>query len=375
MKKNYKIFTINPGSTTTKIALFEGKNMVFEKNVNHDARKLAEFSHISEQRVYRKEMILSILKENAISLDGLDAVVGRGGGLLALPGGTYQIDETILDHARKGQNGVTHPAQLGSQLAEEFRLEYGGQGFIVNPPDVDEYHDLARMTGLKDIHRSSHIHSLNQKETAIRHAATLGKAYEDCNFIVCHIGGGVSIAAHRKGQMIDGTDTVEGEGPMAPTRMGAVPASPLIRMCYSGKYTEKEMLGLCTRGGGFVSHLGTSDALVVSTKAKEGDPKARIVWRTMIYQITKAVGSMSAVLKGDVDGILLGGGIVYNDELVQLIQEACSFIAPVSAYPGEFEMEAMASGAERVLSGKEEALIYSGKPSWDGFGFEGESHD
>ena len=374
MSGSYKIFTINPGSTSTKIALFQGEEKVFEKNVSHDAAKLAELGHVSNQKDYRKQMILSLLAENGISLDGLDGVVGRGGGLMALPGGTYEIDETILNHARTGANGVTHPAQLGSQLADEFRAEFGGRGFVVNPPDVDEYQDLARVTGAKDIYRGSHIHSLNQKETAIRHAAALGKSYDECNFIVAHIGGGVSIAAHRKGKMVDGTDTVEGEGPMAPTRMGSVPAAPLIRLCYSGKYTEKEMLERCTRGGGFVSHLGTSDALEVSTKARSGHEESRLVWDAMIYQIIKAVGSMGAVLEGKVDGVLLGGGIVYNEELVEKITRACSHIAPITAYPGEFEMEAMASGAERVLSGREEALKYSGKPCWDGFTFNGESH-
>lgn len=362
---NYKIFTINPGSTTTKIALFENGIMTFSSNVSHDAKKLGEFANISDQLPYRKETIMNLLRENQVSLEGVTAFVGRGGGLLALPGGTYEIDETLLAHARVGANGITHPAQLGSQLAEEFREEFGGRGFVVNPPDVDEYQEVARVTGCKEILRSSHIHSLNQKETAIRHAQGLGKSYEDCNFIVCHLGGGISVAAHRHGKMVDGMDNVEGEGAMAPTRMGAVPAMPLIRLCYSGKYTENEMLARCTKTGGFVDHMGTSDALEVFNKAQAGDSYGKLLWDAMIYQLIKVIGSMAAVLHGKVDAVLLGGGMVYNEDLVSQITEACSFIAPVTAYPGEFEMEAMANGAVRVLEGKEEVKQYSGKPAWE----------
>lgn len=363
----YKIFAINPGSTSTKITLFEGDQVLFTANVNHDAAVLGQFLEMSEQLPYRMETILRLLEDNRVSLEGTDAFVGRGGGLLALPGGTYEIDELLLEHARTGANGVTHPAQLGSQLAHNFCQLYGGRGFVVNPPDVDEYEDIARVTGIKGITRASHIHSLNQKETAIRHAGARGREYQDCNFIVCHIGGGISVAAHKRGRMIDGTDVVEGEGPMAPTRAGAVPAAPLIRMCYSGQFSEKEMLAKCTRNGGLVDLAGTADALEISTRAKQGDRYAKLIWDAMIYQINKAIGSMAAVLKGDVDGILLGGGMVYNEDLVAQITEACSFIAPIYAYPGEFEMEAMASGAIRVLEGRESVKKYTGVAAWTGF--------
>ncbi len=364
----YKVFAINPGSTSTKIALIEDEKTVFSANVSHDAAKLAEFDGISAQMPYRKETIMNLLKENNISLEGVDAFVGRGGGLLSLVGGTYEIDETLLDHATRGANGVQHPAQLGSQLAEEFRKEFGGKGFVVNPPDVDEYQDLARMTGIKGVYRTCHLHSLNLKETAIRHASTLGKKYEECNFVVCHIGGGISVSAHREGKMVDGFDIVGGEGPMAPTRSGSVPVSALLK--YAEGKDLKEVKGLCTRNGGFVSHLGISDALEISNRAAAGDKEAAMLWNTMIYQITKCIGSMAAVLHGKIDGILLGGGMVYNKDLVAQIKDACEWIAPVTAYPGEFEMEAMAAGAIRVLSGNEEAKHYSGKPAWEGFDFE-----
>ncbi len=364
---SYKVFAINPGSTSTKIALFQDDKKIFSANVSHDASELAKFRDLSEQLPYRKETILQLLRENHISLEGTDAFVGRGGGLLSVLGGTYEINDILLDHARTCKNGVIHPATLGSQLADQFAKEYGGREFVVNPPDTDEFEPVARVTGIKEIERHSHLHALNLKETAIRHAESLGKKYEDCNFVVCHIGGGISVSAHRKGRMIDGTDIVEGEGPMAPTRAGAVPAFSMIKLCFSGKYTEKELLAKCNRTGGMVDHLGTSDAVEVCRRADEGDQYARLIWDAMIYQIIKTIGSMAAVLHGEVDGILLGGGMVHSEDLVKQITDACSFIAPVSAYPGEFEMEAMAAGAIRVLDGQEEVKHYTGEPVWQGF--------
>lgn len=365
----YKVFAINPGSTSTKIALFEGEETVFSANVSHEAEKLAEFESISDQLPYRKETILNLLEENNISLENVDAFVGRGGGLLALQGGTYEIDEMILDHARKGANGVSHPAQLGSQLAEEFRQQFGGKGFVVNPPDVDEIQDLARVTGIKGVYRMVHLHALNLKETAIRHAESLGKKYEDCSFIVCHIGGGISVSAHQAGKMIDGFDIVGGEGPMAPTRCGSVSVANLLKYMEDNQLTTAEVRQLCTRNGGFVSHAGISDALELTKRAAAGDKYAQILWNAMIYQINKCIGSMATVLEGRIDGILLGGGMVFNEELVCKIKAACEWIAPVTAYPGEFEMEAMAAGAVRVLSGQEEVKHYSGRPVWEGFDF------
>ena len=361
-----KIFAINPGSTSTKIALIDGDSTLFSKNVAHDANKLAEFDGISAQLPYRKETILNLLAEDHVTLDDVDAFVGRGGGLLSMEGGVYEVDELLLDHATRGANGVQHPAQLGPQLANEFARQYQKPAFVVNPPDVDEMQEIARMTGLEGVYRTMHLHSLNLKETAIRHAQGMGKKYEECNFIVCHIGGGISVSAHRQGKMVDGNDIVGGEGPMAPTRCGDIPASALIKYC-AGK-DPKEAKAICTRTGGLVSWLGTSDALEVTKRAAEGDKKAEMVWNTMIYQITKYIGAMAAVLHGQVDGILLGGGMVHNKQLVA-IKEACGFIAEVSAYPGEFEMEAMASGAARVLTGVEQAKKYSGKPAWEGFDF------
>lgn len=364
----YKIFTINPGSTSTKIALFENERVLFSENVSHAAEELAQYPTISAQLAYRKETIDALLNENSFSLDGVNAFVGRGGGLLSMDGGTYEIDELVLDHAMRGANGVLHPAMLGPQIAHKYARLYQAKAYVVNPPDVDELQDLARMTGIKGVYRTVHLHALNLKETAIRHAESMSKKYEDCNFIVCHIGGGISVSAHRHGKMVDGYDIVGGEGPIAPTRCGSVAVSDILRYCRDNDLQRVEQL--CTKSGGFVSHLGISDALEVSNRANAGDPYAAMLWNTMIYQIEKCIGSMAAVLHGKIDGILLGGGMVYNADLVSQIKSACEWIAPVTAYPGEFEMEAMAAGAIRVLGGKEDVKRYSGVCSFQGFGFE-----
>lgn len=361
---NYRILAINPGSTSTKVAVFDDEIEVFSKNIAHDAEVLAKYEKITDQKPYRASLILDALKENKIELDSLSAVVGRGGGLLAVEGGVYKIDELLLEHAEKGANGVVHPAQLGSLLANDIAKEYGIPSFVVNPPDTDELQPVARLTGIKDVYRNVHLHALNLKETAIRHASTLNKKYEDCNFIVCHIGGGVSVSAHQKGKMIDGNDIVGGEGPMAPTRCGNIPAVELINLCFASA-DKKTVKSLCTRTGGFVSHLQTSDAREVTKLASEGNKRAQLVWDTFKYQIIKEIGAMATALEGKVDGILLGGGIVHDKGLVEYIDKTCSWIAPITAYPGEFEMEAMAAGAIRVLEGVEEVKIYSGKPVWN----------
>ena len=364
-KRPWRILVVNPGSTSTKIGVFDGAECRLSKNVAHDARDLAKYDGVSAQMPYRCDLILKTLAEAGIELEDFDAFVGRGGGLLPLPGGTYSINETMLEHARIGANGVQHPAQLGPQIAHEFAARFGKPAFVVNPPDTDELCDLARMTGIKGVYRNVHLHALNLKETAIRHAEKLGRAYGDCNFIVCHIGGGISISAHRKGKMVDGNDIVGGEGPMAPTRCGSAPAIEVAR--YTAEHGLKNARSLCMKTGGFVDLLGTSDAIEVCERAAAGDAAAARAWDAMVYQICKWIGEMACVLKGDVDGILLGGGMVHNKGLVSSIEGACSWIAPVSAYPGEFELEAMASGARRVLDGTEKALSYTGKPVFTGF--------
>lgn len=369
--KAYKVFTINPGSTSTKIALFEGEQCLYSQNVSHEAKELEKYAAMPAQLPYRRDTILALLDKAGIQLADVDVFVGRGGGLLAMEGGTYAVTEQMLEHARTCANGVVHPAALGSQLAYEFAQTYGAKAMVVNPPDVDELQELARMTGIKGVYRIIHLHALNLKETAIRHSKNvLHKKYEACNYVVCHIGGGISVSAHQNGKMIDGYDIVGGEGPMAPTRSGSISVANLLAYIEKNQYEIADMKKLCTRTGGFVNHVGISDALELTRRAKAGDKYAEMLWNTMIYQIEKCIGAMAAVLHGQVDGILLSGGMVHNPDLVSQITTACSFIAPVSAYPGEFEMEAMAAGAVRVLEGEEELRTYTGKPVWDGFDWE-----
>lgn len=364
--KNYKVFAINPGSTSTKIAMFEGEKEIFSRNISHDAEKLKEFKEISDQLPYRKEMILNVLKEEGQTLEGVDAFSARGGGLVNVEGGVYTIGEKLLEHARECYT-VKHPATLGAQLADAFSKEFGGAAFVVNPPDVDEFQDVARVTGLKGVYRESRIHALNQKEIGIRFAAKQGKKYEDMNLIICHIGGGISVTAHRMGKMVDSNDIANGDGPMAPTRCGQLPVKDVVTMCYSGKYTEKEMREKITKTGGLVDHLGTSDAREVTAMIENGNKYAKLIYDSMIYEIGKTAGSMAAVLHGKIDGIVLTGGISHDKYVVEKLTEMLSFIAPVTVMAGEFEMEALAAGAIRVLSGEEEAKTYTGIPVWSGF--------
>ncbi len=366
MTKTYKIFTINPGSTSTKIALFENDNRVFAVNVSHDAAELAKFTEISDQFDYRKDTILSELAKQNVTLDGTDAFVGRGGGLVGLEGGTYTVNDILYNHAKVGFT-IKHPATLGSQLARYFSQQYGGIALVVNPPDVDELQLVARVTGIANVTRESRGHPLNQKEIGIRYASSIGKRYEDLNLIISHIGGGVSITAHQKGRMIDTNDVVNGDGPMAPTRVGSIPCKDIINMCFSGEYTKKQMMDYLTKNGGIVDHLGTSDAREVRAMIDKGDKYAELVYDAMIYQIGKFIGAYAAVMHGKVDAIILTGGIANDTYLTSKVTEMVSFIAPVKVMPGEFEMEALASGALRVLKGDEQPKEYTGIPVFTGF--------
>ena len=362
-----KVFAINPGSTSTKIALFEDEECLFKSTVRHPSEELAKYGSLSEQMGYRVASIATTLEEGGVDLSGCDAFVGRGGGLLPMEGGVYEVTDLVAEHSITCANGVIHPAGLGPTLARSFAERFGGRAFVVNPPDTDELCDLARMTGIKDVYRNVHLHALNLKETAIRHAASMGRAYEGCNFVVCHLGGGLSVSAHRHGRMIDGNDIVGGDGPMAPTRCGAVPVVEVLNYLEAGHSTV-EVRKMCMKTGGFEDLLGTSDAIEVVKRAGEGDAMAALAWHGMIYQVCKEIGAMAAALGGRVDGILLGGGMVYEQSLVATIEDACGWIAPVTAYPGEFEMEAMAAGAIRVLTGKEVLKVYTGIPVFRGFG-------
>lgn len=369
MTETYRILAINPGSTSTKVALFENRRQRFAANVAHEAAELETFAEISDQLPYRRAVILDTLEKNGIRIEELDAFVGRGGGLVGLEGGTYPVNDILLDHARVGFT-VKHPAILGSQLAHEMAGIHGKPAFVVDPPDVDEFEPLARITGLSDVFRESRGHPLNQKAVARRYAAETGRRYEELNLVVSHLGGGVSVAAHRKGRMVDSTDVINGDGPMAPTRAGAVPAAAIIKMCFSGKYSEQEMLRRIGKNGGFVDHLQTSDAREVKARMDRGDAGAKRVYDALAYQVGKSIGAYAAVLKGEVDGILLAGGMAHDDYLISKITDRVAFIAPVKVYAGEFEMEALAAGALRVLTGEEQPKTYTGIPVWEKFGKE-----
>jgi len=362
MDKIYKIFTINPGSTSTKIALFENENKVFGVTLEHEASELAKFEKLSEQLPYRREKILQALKEQDLTLENTDAFVGRGGGLAPLISGTYTVNETLLKHARECFAGV-HPATLGAQLAASFAEEFGGSQYVVNPPDVDEFCDLARITGIKGVYRESRIHALNQKEMAIRYAEGIGRKYEDLNLIVAHIGGGISVTAHRKGRMIDSNDILNGDGPFAPTRCGSIPVSALLKM------DPAEVKPKITKTGGLVDHLGTSDTREVKHRIEAGDKYAKLIYDAMIYQIAKQIGAMATVLRGEIDAIIFTGGISNDSYLTDELKGYVGFLAPVAVMPGEFEMEALAAGALRVLRGEEEPKEYTGIPVWTGFDF------
>lgn len=365
---SYKIFAINPGSTSTKVALFEDDKKIFSANIEHEAEELKQFKEINDQFDYRKDKILAHLKEAGQDISDCDAFSGRGGGLVSCPGGTYTVNSKLYEHARLGF-AVKHPATLGSQLAKYFADEYGARAFVVNPPDVDEFIDVARVTGWKGIYRESRIHALNQKEIGIRFAEATGKKYSELNLIICHIGGGISVTAHEHGKMIDSNDIANGDGPMTPTRCGSIPVRDVMKECFSGKYTQEQMYQRITKSGGLVDHLGTSDAIEVGHMIANGNEYAKIVYDAMIYQIGKYAGSMAAALHGHVDGIILTGGISHDKYLVEKLTAMIEFIAPVTVMAGEFEMEALAAGALRVLTEKEEAKEYTGIPAWNGFNF------
>lgn len=368
-----EIFVINPGSTSTKIALFEGEKMIFSKNVEHSAEELMAFKEIVDQLEYREAIILEEVKKAGYTLEGCDAFVGRGGSTRTLTGGTYEANDILLEHLRIGIAGY-HPASLGVLLANRFASRCGGRVFMVNGPLTDEFQDVARVTGFRDIYRESITHALNQKEVGIRYARSKGKRYQDVNLVISHLGGGVSVTAHRKGRMVDSTDVLHGDGPMAPTRAGTLPAVALSKLCYSGQYTQREIYNRITKSGGLVDHLGTSDAREISSRIQAGDLHAKLIYDAMIYQVAKSIGSYATVLKGQVDAILLTGGIARDEYVVEGIREMTAHIAPIEVYAGEFEMEALATGALRVLNGEESPLSYTGDPVWEGFSFVQNKH-
>ena len=360
---SYKVFVINPGSTSTKLAYFDGEDKLFETNVFHDAPELAKFPTINDQLPYRMEVIQQFLKENDIDLTGVDAIVGRCGACVPCEGGVYEITDLLINDCKNAAGGVEHPSNLGVQLAAGLQKIYGGRAFTVDSPKTDEFQEVARITGVKGIYRASNVHALNIKGTAKKHCRINGLDYKNSSFIVCHIDGGITISALKNGRIIDATDNAGGEGPFTPTRTGALPISGVFDTFF-GK-DLKESKKVLTRTGGFVSYFGTSNSDKVHQMVQDGDREASLVWNAMIYNICKYIGSMAVVLDGKVDGIVCGGGLLRFEDIKQQIEKSCGWIAPVSFYPGEVEHEAMATGAIRVLKGEEEPRIYTGQPVWN----------
>ncbi len=353
----YRILIVNPGSTSTKIAVFEDEEELFSVNLFHPAEEIAKYKRIIDQYEFRKEVILSTLKERGIELNSLSAVVGRGGLLRPIEGGTYLVNEKMLKDLREGVQGE-HASNLGGIIANAIASPLGIPAFIVDPVVVDEMDPIAKYSGLPEITRRSIFHALNQKCVARKAAQELGKKYEEVNLIVCHMGGGISVSAHRNGRVVDVNNALNGDGPFAPERAGGLPAADLIELALSGKYTKEELKKKLAGKGGVVAYLGTNDMKEVKKRIKEGDKKAEEVYRAMAYQVAKEIGGLSAVLFGKVDAIVLTGGLAHDEMFVNWIKERVSFIAPVLVYPGGDEMRALAAGALRVLRGEEEAKKY-----------------
>lgn len=366
MDKSFRILAVNPGSTSTKIALFDNDDEVFSETINHAAEDLKVFKEIQDQLGYRRDMVEKTMESKGYKLTEVDVFVGRGGGLLPLVGGTYEVTELLAEHASRGMTG-NHPAQLASQICKQFAEKYDKKAFVVNPPDVDEFDDVSRVSGLKGVYRESHIHALNQKEIAIRFCASRGLKYEDVNLVICHLGGGISITAHKQGRMIDSNDIIKGSGPMTPTRAGDMPYMKILDMAFSGDYTKKQFIDKLNKDGGLTDHFGTADVREIRKLADAGDKYADIVYRGMVYQNAKYVGAMTVALKGKVDAIILTGGIANGKPFTDLMKEYIGWIAEVVVMPGEFELEALAAGALRVLRGEELAKTYTGVPVWNGF--------
>ena len=353
----YKLLIINPGSTSTKIGVYEGEKEILEETLRHSAEEILKYDTIFDQLDFRKKVILKVLKEKGIDINELDAVVGRGGMLKPIEGGTYEVNEAMVEDLKIGVQGP-HASNLGGILSNEIAKEIGKRAFIVDPVVVDEMEDVARLSGVPELPRKSKFHALNQKAVAKRYAKEHNTSYEDVNLIVVHMGGGVSVGAHKKGRVIDVNNALDGDGPFSPERAGGVPSGELLEMCFSGKYSKEEVYKKLVGKGGFVAYANTNDARDLIKLSQEGDEKGSLIFNAFIYQIAKEIGSMAVVLDGEVDAIVLTGGIAYSDYVTNAINKKVKWIAPMVVYGGEDELLALAQGAIRVLDGVEEAKIY-----------------
>ncbi|URZ03531.1 butyrate kinase [Clostridium felsineum] len=353
----YRLLIINPGSTSTKIGIYDDEKEIFEKTLRHSAEEIEKYDTIFDQFEFRKEVILDALKEANIKLSSLNAIIGRGGLLKPIVSGTYGVNDAMLKDLKVGVQGQ-HASNLGGIIANEIAKEINVPAYIVDPVVVDELEEVARVSGMADIPRKSIFHALNQKAVARRYAKETKKKYEDLNLIVVHMGGGTSVGTHKAGRVVEVNNTLDGEGPFSPERSGGVPVGDLVRMCFSKKYTYEEVMKKINGKGGVVSYLNTIDFKAVVDKALEGDKKCGLIYEAFTYQVAKDIGKCATVLKGKVDAIILTGGIAYNPYVCDAIEDRVKFIAPVVRYGGEDELLALAEGGLRVLRGEEKAKEY-----------------
>ena len=354
-----RILAVNPGSTSTKIAVYENIESVFLKNIKHSPEELAGFVKITDQFQFRKEIILQQLKEADIHLDDIRAVVGRGGLLKPIPSGVYEVNETMI-YDLQFRSLSEHASNLGGLIAADLvKTLPVAKAYIADPVVVDELDDLARVAGHPLFERISIFHALNQKAVAREFAKSIHKPYEDLNLIVVHLGGGISVGAHCKGRVIDVNQALDGEGPFSPERSGTLPMAPLVRLCFSGQYTQQEVLKMIVGKGGLVAYFGTNNAIEVERMVEAGDSKARLVYQAMAYQVAKCIGEMYTVLKCEVDDILITGGIAHDTLFVNWIRERIEKIAPMHVYPGEDEMRALAINGLMVLKGELQPQVYA----------------
>lgn len=356
-KTVFKILALNPGSTSTKLALFDNEQLLAEKTVRYSAQEIDACPTLMDQRPLRLACLAEFLQENEVNMADLAAVVGRGGLIQPVEAGTYTVNEKMLEDLAAGVNGV-HASSLGGIMAAEIGRQQGIPAYIVDPVVVDELEPVARISGLPGIKRVSVFHALNTRAVARVCAADLGLRYEDARFVVAHLGGGISVGAHRYGRVIDVNNGLTGEGPFSPERSGGILLNAIIEMCFSGSYSKKEILDMVSKNGGMKAYLGTHDLTQAEQMIMQGDEKAALVVDAMAYQVAKEIGAMAAVLEGRVDAIILTGGLAYSSRFTGAIKQRVDQLAPVLTYPGENEMSALAAGALRVLKGEEKARVY-----------------
>ncbi|CUP68478.1 butyrate kinase [Clostridium baratii] len=354
---SYKLLIINPGSTSTKIGVYEDEREILEETLRHSSDEIGKYPTIVDQLDFRKDVILKVLEEKNFDIKTLNAVVGRGGMLKPIPGGTYEVTDALVGDLKKGVQGQ-HASNLGGILAKEIGNELNVPSFIVDPVVVDELEEVARISGVPELPRKSKFHALNQKAVAKRFGKESGKGYENLNLIVTHMGGGVSVGAHKKGKVVDVNNALDGDGPFSPERAGGVPVGDLVKMCFSGKYSEKEVYSKLVGKGGCVAYLNTNDFRDVLKLSEEGNKEAQLIYDAFIYQVAKEIGAMATVLEGNVDKIILTGGMAYSEKVVGDITKRVGWISEVKTYPGEDELLALAQGAIRVLDGEEKAKEY-----------------